>query len=469
MIDGEIIANGLDLDFFASDEFLSRSTDNGLIAVRKVLRILMMGWPQDGLGELLNWELFKAVFIERNHALLLCMRVAFQEGFHHIHTQLVGRDLNDKQLSQVALYLSNCLCILPFADIKANEFIEIPQHIDSRWVLVNYKIVSIELTPTSGIEKLFIHENDRVFAYGLEPVNNDKAEPHLIFMGTTYPAGQGFITQLVTDFEGFETAGKKLYRSGHERITAWLDKQNKKVHVCGQSLGGSLSLLLAIDQGKKLSRVDALNPPGLYKPWRPTRYDRWDSIEDKPAVYIQKQGRDQISCFGAWKPEWNVLHVKPPPHKQGPNASADHALNYAGFVDTHFIDVDTDADNLERQWRNTYVYAGARSAIYYLLVVPVYYMILPVLRFALNHATEIALIISTMILAPYIPVIATCILLGFTGLLTAYKLFDSKPVPKVSSNRNVHIFRNEPQENTDVINERTLDENATGEDACLMK
>ena len=115
--------------------------------------------------------------------------------------------------------------------------------------MVDYYVTPIELTPTKGFKKLFVRDHDRVFAYGLEPINHKDAESQLIFMGTTYPAGQGFVPQVKTDLKGFETVGKTLYQCGHQRILAWLLHQKGNVHVCGISLGGSLSLLLAIHLG----------------------------------------------------------------------------------------------------------------------------------------------------------------------------------------------------------------------------
>ena len=120
---------------------------------------------------------------------------------------------------------------LPYADINPYESLKIPQWINDSWHLVEYKVVPIELTPRSGFSKLFLGEYDRVFAHGLEPIDHPHAEPHLIFMGTTYPGGQGFWSTIDSDLEAFETAGKKLYRSGRENIKNWLDKQGKKTRL----------------------------------------------------------------------------------------------------------------------------------------------------------------------------------------------------------------------------------------------
>ena len=229
-------------------------------------------------------------------------------------------------------------------------------------------------------------------------------------MGTTYPAGQGFATTVNTDLEAFETAGKKLYRSGHKAITNWLDKQHpRKTHVCGTSLGGALSLLVAIDQGNKLSRIDALNPPGLYDPLRKSRFDHWDELTEKPEVYIQKQEGDPVSRFGVWKPDWHLLHVIPPADKRGPNQVTDHALNYAGFADTQFIGIDTKEDNEERKSRNLWMYTILRSGAYYLGMVPYRYLILPTVRSIVNQSLQLAILLPLVVLFYILPVLSVAV------------------------------------------------------------
>ena len=381
----------LDLNFFDPNVLLEKNFNNSkqrvLHTIRKALSIIMMGWSRDDWGDLASWRVFSAVFFSRDDELLRCMRLAFQEGFKHLYQQLKDKKLTPIEQRQVDLYLSNCLSFLPFSDITPYESIEIPQLIGEKWVLVDYKVVPIELTPTSGFEKFFTGEKDRVFAYGLEPICSVEAEPHLIFMGTTYPAGQGFFSQIYTDLEAFATAGNKLYESGRGRITNWIEKQNKKIHVCGISLGGSLALLLAIDQGNKLSRVDALNPAGLHDfLGKKIARDRWGSfsVAERPPVYIQKQGGDLVSNFGSWKKEWDVLQVNPPLNKQGPNVWVDHALNYAGFLGTRFTHVNAQDDNNNRFWSNIFI-SIARSIVYYSLIVPMHYVLRPLVSYTVGQ------------------------------------------------------------------------------------
>lgn len=388
MKEGSIYAGGVELNFFSSSTFEPENPDNpeknAVIIARNALRVLMMGW-QDIRG-LLSQRVLRAVFIKRDPALLRGMRSAFQQGFDHVYSQLQYAELTELQFNQAQLFLSNCLTILPFADITPFESFKIPQFVQGHWQQIEYKVTPIELTPVTGFKALFLNDADRVFAYGLEPMESVLAESHLIFMGTTYPAGQGFITQLNTDFEPFETAGQTLYQSGHKRIEAWLDRQAyKKTHVCGISLGGSLALLLALDQGDKLSRVDALNPVGIYDSWKKSPFDLWDSLNAKPDVFIQKQGNDPVSWIGVWKKDWHVLQVSPRQDKQGLGAGADHALNYAGMPGTQFKVIDTEKDNQSRRIRNFLLYGVLRSVLYYLILVPLQYVLLPLIRYLSSH------------------------------------------------------------------------------------
>ncbi len=428
-----IIPGGLKLDFVPPHAIINErdarnEEERARAVVRKVLRVLMMGWPKEGIGPIASWELFRAIFIERDPYLLRGMRYVFQEGFQYIHDQLTQKNLTESERAQAELYLSNCLNVLPFGDITPYESISIPQYIQGKWELVDYKVVPIELTPTSGFEKLFMTESDRVFAYGLEPISHRDAEPHLIFMGTTYPAGQGLATQLYTDLEAFETPGKQLYRTGRERILKWINQQQKKPHICGMSLGGALALLLAVDQGDKLSRVDALNPPGLHNPWFKDAYDNWDELYREgraPPVYIQKQGNDPVSAFGIWKKGFQVYHVIPPRNKQGWNGLLDHSLNYAGFSGTQFIPVDLDADNQARRLRDYCIFVLLRGMIYCGMVLPYRYLFRPMLQFMWNHLIELSVLVRAMMILPYLPGVVSTVVTCLVALVAACYLFDA--------------------------------------------
>lgn len=387
----------MELKFFPSSQFESLEDANiserpGILA-RNNLRLLMMGWPESW-DQLITWYTLRSVFIEHNPELLKELRAAFQQGFEHLYNQLKGLTLNKDQNEQFQLYLSNCLCHLPYADLTPFESLSIPQYINDQWELIEYYVNPIELTEKN---KVVVKEHDRVFAYGLEPITNREATTHLIFMGTTYPTGQGFVSQITTNFEAFETIGSSLYLGGRQKIHEWLLRQKDKVHVCGGSLGGSLSLLLAIDLGEYLSRVDALNPAGLHHLEPKGKYDQWDEMNIRPQVIIQQQGDDPLSLLGLWKSDWNILRVAPPKEKKGPNFLCDHFMNYAGFADTVFTYTDAEHQNAERTTRNLLLYSIGRSAIYYLMINPFAKVVRPASYF-LGESQSIPLILLSALM-----------------------------------------------------------------------
>jgi hypothetical protein len=394
---------GLDLKFFEQSAFETvdhKSPTAAASLARNALRLVMMGWTESWT-QLLSWNTLKAAFIRRDPLLMREFRRAFQQGFLNLFNQLHGKVLNPDQHEQVQLYLSNCLSFLPVSDLTPYEFIKFPQNIEGQWALVEYQVKPIELTPRTGFKRFIIKDQDRVFAYGLEPINNKHAVPHLIFMATTYPAGQGFISQVSADLKGFESVGSSLYQAGKKQIETWLGEQKHKVHVCGMSLGGSLSFLTAVDLGKYIFRVDVLNPPGLHEPWYKKQKDKWEELLEKPLTVIQQQGNDPVSCFGTWKKEWRILNVTPPKEKQGPNPFWDHFLNYAGFADTKFSPRVPEEQNLKRTFRNFWIFSLGRGFVYYWAVVPFQYAIRPFLYLFYEfpaHVLGVILVLMSFIL-----------------------------------------------------------------------
>lgn len=454
----------LDLKFFAQEEFESVAglsiSEQAPILTRNLLRVLMMGWTESW-KELLTFDVAHAVFIARNPLFLKEMRGAFQEGFAEIFTQLEGQYLNAEQQEQVQLYLSNCLSLLPYSDLTAYESIKVPQCIEGEWELVEYQVKPIELTTGDELDA------DRVFAYGLEPLFQRKAESHLIFMGTTYPAGQGFLTQINTDVKGFESVGKSLYRTGRARIHAWLEQQENKIHVCGTSLGGALSLLLAIDKGNyELARVDALNPPGLHNARSKSQFDHWDELLNKPKVVVQKQGDDPVSLFGVWSIDWLILQVSPPSAKRGPNGFLDHGLNYAGLKGTCFTYVDAKEDNAKRDTRNFWIFSLGRSLIYYGLLAPYTQIARPIGHFFAKNWPLLLPVIPTYGLAIYcavlggltvVPAVALFVTLGLVTSMLLYKFMRTNPTtayvamhnPRLPRNKHMDIYDHDNAVNVD--------------------
>lgn len=418
---------GLELKFFPNAEFESLqqlSHEETYDAVgRNLLRLIMMGWNQDW-SQLISLSFVKSIFVHRNHEFLRRWRLAFQEGFHHVFTQIQEKEFTEQQHEQIQMYISNCICMLPYTDLTPFESMKIPQRIGDRWEMVEFAVKPIELTAQEGFRHQLLQDHDRVFAYGFEPIEHPKAHSILVPMGTTYPAGQGFLTQIRADMKGFETVGNSLYKSGRSRLIKWMERQTGSIHVAGVSLGGSLSLALAIDLGDKLSRVDALNPAGLHEDrWQKSEFDHWDEFSNKPKVVVQRQANDPVSLFGVWKKEWDILKVTPPQHKQGPIDFCDHFINYAGFADTEFSYLDPEAENNQRRTRNLFLYSIGRAFIYYLILIPFSYVLRPIGLFVWKHKLFFGMAIMPALLlallAGFSAISLTALTIGFAGVLLA--------------------------------------------------
>lgn len=433
-----VIPGGLILDFFPPEhtygEKLFESADPDIRAralTRKALRILMMGWQDADWEGLDAPDMLETVFLKKNPQMIRAMHAEFQAGLYHVFTQLEGKTFTPEEELQAQIYLSNLLCILPFTGLNPYQPVEIPQLVNGAWQMVQYEVTPIELTPTTGLRKaLYVYDIDRVFAYGLEPVNCADALPHILFKGTTYPADEGHFWQMYTNLEGFQTPGYDLYENGRERITAFLDKQmqqGKKTCVEGMSQGGILSLLLKVDQGEKVGWTYGLNASGLFDSWFVMHRDRWDELseEDKKNVYITSQGDDWISSVGVLKKEWNFFKVWAPDDKKGPNSLVDHALNYAGFSETRFEPVENvEAENNSRTTRNNLLYV-MRGLAYYSTVVPVFYVIFPILRYMWYHPMQTLLVAGALLLPPYLPPLAAMLLMGAAAFITAFYLVET--------------------------------------------
>lgn len=363
-----IFAVSANISFYNTKAFEPpQNADDIHTRARNAFRLLFMGWDKQW-QDIIHGRLFTAVLAHRDPEVLSIARKEFQHGFLNIYQQLCSRNFSELEHRAIALYLANIISYITFLDPTPNEVFNIPQWINNKWELVTYHITPIELTSPTSLTR----QQDRVFAYGFEPINQPEAVSHLAFAGTSYPSGQGFGESIYADLEPLTTVGESLYRSGKQSITAWLDSQNgHSIHVCGASLGGALALLLATDQPEKIKRVDALNAPGLFPFRLRGNLDHWQSAKRKPEVVIQKQLHDHVSALGVWKPEWTVLRITPGISHGGPKNAA-HILQYANQPDVTIEQIDTAEDNarLERKLRNFFVYGALRTIAYLLIAIP---------------------------------------------------------------------------------------------------
>lgn len=355
------------------------------ISARNFFRLVLMGW-QDNWQEYLSKEMYSALFLKYNPKLLVKMRTEFQKGLIYVFEQLKNQEFNEIEKEQINLYLASCLDMLPYLDFNPHECLTIPTWVNDQLTLIEYHIDAIELTPEGT------QNPDRVFCFGLSPLKSKPmAESLLIFSGTTFPAGHGFITQVNADAGIFKTCGIDLYQSGHKNIAEWLEHQKSDVHVLGSSLGGSLALLLAIHQGDKIKRVDALNPAGLFPDWwGKTKWDRWDDLEKKPEVVVVRQHQDKVAENGIFKEDMHFIQMKLPEDHVHISPFLDHVLCYSGFkgIECEFIDIQE--ENSARDNHNYYIYGWLRTVIAIFIIIPFTYTALPAFRYIRDHLVQTA-------------------------------------------------------------------------------
>ncbi|MDP3706387.1 MAG: hypothetical protein Q8R24_10870 [Legionellaceae bacterium] len=391
---------------------------------RDVLHMLQMGYQSYQHWEHLQTiELCRAVFLKRDQVFQRAMRKGFRDAFQDIFLQLSQLDYqhfnpDNKtdaftiQHNKHVFSVSRLLSSLPYADIKPDDKFKIPEWdaLAKTWNLVKYEVSAIELTPTWGVGALVLDDNERVFAYGLTPMHGhhrhfrSSPQPHLIFPGTTYPAGQGFTSQVFANLEWFSTPGSQSYHNSKSKIRHWLEKstiQSKaKARVHGDGLGGSTSYFPALDAETSayISHVFAHNPPGLCETMFTNYQEKWDQLMDndgeRPEVYILLHEHNSMSSyFGSWLKGWHVLNAATSEQLGGSCDDLTHASRDTHLPHEEFIEVsDIDAENKRRWWFNLGVNTVLRSLVFGLLALPCHYLVIPICRAVLNHKLELVIV-----------------------------------------------------------------------------
>jgi hypothetical protein len=232
--------------------------------------------------------------VRKNPALLKGMREELRVALESCSAMLPqpGADFPEEVPFQG--FIGNLIALLPFASPEVGESYPIPLKINGEWKTVLYTVDrKIDMSP-----KWF---GTPMNAYGFTAKD---APPLLSFIGSTFPAGDGYAA----------THGKK-------QVNEWL-QDKKDVRLYGASLGGAMTFqTLRHDKEGRIAQVNAFNPPGLYS---------WDwkrPVDAEVNIYCQEG--DIVSTMGVF-PEGakvNVLHLIPDTPQKGFKA---HALVHTG-------------------------------------------------------------------------------------------------------------------------------------------
>lgn len=261
----------------------------------------------------IGFDHFKAIFLKKDPALLQQFRSGLASVLTACSRLPPPKDAKEELLLQA--FVGHLVALLPYTYPEEGEAFSIPQKIEGTWKPVTYKIDRvIELTPRAFATP--------ILAYGLTSTE-EGAPPLLSFIGTTFPAGDGFLATLLSDFTPGFSVGHLAAWWGAEEIGRWLqDKQGAQLY--GTSLGGALAFHALRYHKEHIGQIHAYNPPGLY-PWN---WSQTYEGED-PKVHIYYQENDLVPTMGFFPEGENVQVYRIHAEKAERGVRA-HAVVYTG-------------------------------------------------------------------------------------------------------------------------------------------
>lgn len=239
--------------------------------------------------------------------------------------------------------VGNILCLYPFFEPAENRTVAVPKRVGGFWRLVLHKVQRIPLTPALFCEPYY--------AYHLVP-RDKKSAPLLIYMGTAHPTAHGALWTYWTDFFPGMAIGESLYQGfARAAIERFLNKQERKVHIYGQSLGGSLALQTVAEFPDKVAEVHAYSPGGVFER-TVEKYHQLVNPQHKPIVNLYTQENDLVPSIG-WArghADWHIYKFFAP---QIQDFLARHARAFSSLE--KFIVVKLHTETKEEKWVRSYV------------------------------------------------------------------------------------------------------------------
>lgn len=259
-------------------------------------------------------ELLMAVVAKQDQDILGEARKLVQQLLIDVHAHLL-QEKNKEKIFHLEAIVAELLSFYPFLHPLENCYLQVPiLDASSKWKLVRYTVKTIPLTQESL--------GSQMTAYGLVA---EDAPPLLLFKGTTYPADKGFALSVLTDLNPIHSVGGWAHHRAKTPLTTWFEAntQSQKARVFGKSLGGSLSLLTAIQWPEKIETVTTYGAPGL----RPVDNQQLQTLKEQgrlPKIQAFCQEGDPVPYTDAAAPSgidyYLVLGNK---ELQGPRAHAE--------------------------------------------------------------------------------------------------------------------------------------------------
>lgn len=402
-------------------------------SARNTFRMLWQDWDFD-LNQLRGLNLLKVlfshrspltvflstIFVKRNPQFLYVVREELRLILARLANSLAEldlRSLDQEELQKIEFGIHNLLSIYVMFEPHPSETITIPQLITDieggrHWLTSKFNTTPIELTPSQPHWKRVLSDSSRIFSYGFSPITNtDEANSLLVHSGTTWPTAQGSFLQIVADMWPNKTPGEVFFDWRFAELKSWVDAQKNNITTCGQSLGGSLSILSALAFPEKIKNVFPLSPTALVKDYKNHPiFGSWFKCAPnaRPTPKIQAHPGDFVFYVGQVPEEgFEVYGLKPSGKNQefkdfGPLAA--HMRSYATNTETKLkkYDIVRENNKKERRLFNDYLTTYGRWFAH-LLNLSTLFVLNPIKRFFANNKLRTALFVAgvlTVLLFP---------------------------------------------------------------------
>lgn len=249
---------------------LKQERSHTSLKIEHMVNFLLM--KQDHLFGALDSHLLKRVINTCEPKFLESFALSLQQAL--LRVDLKHLSLKDE------LFISQVISLIPYCYPKIGQVFQIPvKSKNGTYCLKTYTVERV-------IETSVSRHLSPLKAYFL---TSPSYKPLLIFTGTTFPSGDGFLNSLIADFTPFSSVGKLPFIIAKPQLED-IFKDYSAVMVYGMSLGGALALHTLRDFQDKISEVFASVPAGLHS--------KDDFKSQGPKVVIITQKGDIVSDVG---------------------------------------------------------------------------------------------------------------------------------------------------------------------------
>jgi hypothetical protein len=241
-----------------------------------------------------------ALFWKYDDTIITQFRTRFEQIFRDFYHHSVWTQ-HDPLVTE--MLVGNLIAIYPLFDPTPGSDVDLLQQIDGTWHLVKYRTESIQLV------------EDKVLAYGLTPLDNEKALPLILFCGTPYPSAKGFWEAVKSDLHPFRSVGETIFLEGKDSIDAWMGSK-PTVKCYGLSLGGALAYYLGKTYQDRVTIYAYVAPGLLMKPKEMKKIQgvSYFHIDDYVASVGYHPTGINFSCYGVIteaKRNFLLAHARP--------------------------------------------------------------------------------------------------------------------------------------------------------------